>query len=156
MRRFPGTRCNLSAKVTLSAGTRLGPYEILAPIGAGGMTVASARFARSRSRGANLLPPFGRETIRAASNWTSEAREDVRRIRHPSPQIRPASSEYSETPPLAGDLGRLGARVSASPGGARLAGAAVLEQVRDAERPILVTEVDERGREPLESFVPMH
>ena len=29
--------------------------------------VALARYARSRSRGANLLPPFGRETIRAAN-----------------------------------------------------------------------------------------
>jgi hypothetical protein len=49
--------------MSLSAGKRLGPYEIL--------SVATARFARSRSRGANLLPPFGRETVRAANEGES-------------------------------------------------------------------------------------
>ncbi len=79
--------------MTLSAGTKLGPYEIGAPLGAGGMgevyvafacaraclrhrlaarvdarsTATLARSPRSGSRGANLLPRFARETIRAAS-----------------------------------------------------------------------------------------
>ena len=80
--------------MTLSAGNRLGPYEILAPLGAGGMgevyrrlhllrdlpfghraaarpdadsTAALVSSLRPGSRGADLLPPFGRETIRAAN-----------------------------------------------------------------------------------------
>ncbi len=80
--------------MTLTADTKLGPYEIAAPLGAGGMgevnvafacsraclrhrlaarvdarsTASLARSLRSGSRGANLLPPFGRETFRAASD----------------------------------------------------------------------------------------
>jgi hypothetical protein len=84
--------------VTLGRGTKLGPYEIVAPIGAGGMGVRRLRLLgnlpfghrpaarpdadstaalvsslRYGSRGANLLPPFGRETIRAASDRESAA-----------------------------------------------------------------------------------
>ena len=42
--------------------------------GTGEVNVATARFARSRSRGAKLLPPFGRETLRAASGGSGVER----------------------------------------------------------------------------------
>ena len=87
--------------MALEPGSRLGPYEILAAIGAGGMgevyrrlrllgdlpyghraaarpdadsTAALVSSLRSGSRGANLLPRFARETIRAANRWNSAAR----------------------------------------------------------------------------------
>ena len=90
--------------MTIEAGARLGPYEILSPVGAGGMgevyrrlrlrgdlpcghraaarpdadsTAALVSALRSGSRGANLLPPSGRETFRAA-NDTGTASEKRR------------------------------------------------------------------------------
>ncbi len=95
--------------MTLPAGTKLGPYEILVPLGAGGMGEVCRRSRllgdlrpsgapacgsrgcaldrkpgpsrRARSRGANLLPPFGRETIRAANGRGSTALMEPLRFR---------------------------------------------------------------------------
>jgi len=54
----PAVRCRLIAHLALAAGTRLGPYEIVAPIGAGGMgEVYKARDTRlDRDVAVKVLP----------------------------------------------------------------------------------------------------
>ena len=50
--------------MTVPAGTRLGPYEIISPIGAGGMgEVCRARDTRLRPRFALLRSPLSRKPL---------------------------------------------------------------------------------------------
>jgi hypothetical protein len=48
----------ISAKVSLTAGSRLGPYEILSPLGAGGMDEMSGLAVCCRDRLAPLRSPL--------------------------------------------------------------------------------------------------
>ena len=71
--------------MTLSAGTRLGPYEILAPIGAGGMgEVYRARDAKlDREVAIKVLPPPRRERPDALARFEREAKA-VAALSHPN------------------------------------------------------------------------
>ena len=70
--------------MALSAGTRLGPYEILVPIGAGGMgEVYKARDTRlERTVAIKVLPPQAAENPEARQRFEREARA-VSSLNHP-------------------------------------------------------------------------
>ncbi len=69
----------------LSAGTRLGPYEILAPLGAGGMgEVYRARDTRlGREVAVKVLPASLRDSPDALARFEREARA-VASLSHPN------------------------------------------------------------------------
>ena len=71
-------------KVTLSAGTRLGPYEILAPIGAGGMgEVYKARDTRlERDVAVKVLPPHLSTSEETRQRFEREAKT-ISQFSHP-------------------------------------------------------------------------
>ena len=77
-------RCNLSANVTLTAGTRLGPYEILSPIGAGGMgEVYKARDTRlERTVAVKVLPAHLSASAEVRQRFEREAKT-ISRLSHP-------------------------------------------------------------------------
>src|ERR1700746_3181122 len=68
----------------LSVGTRLGPYEIVAPLGAGGMgEVYRARDTRlGRDVAVKVLPPHLSESAEARARFEREARV-VSGLNHP-------------------------------------------------------------------------
>jgi eukaryotic-like serine/threonine-protein kinase len=70
--------------VTLSAGTRLGPYEILAPLGAGGMgEVYKARDTRlDRTVAIKVLPPHLSSSAELRERFEREAKT-ISQISHP-------------------------------------------------------------------------
>src|SRR5450755_4150555 len=70
--------------MTLPAGTRLGPYEILAPIGAGGMgEVYKARDARlDRTVAIKVLPAHTSASPEVRQRFEREARA-ISQISHP-------------------------------------------------------------------------
>jgi hypothetical protein len=70
--------------MTLSAGTRLGPYEILAAIGAGGMgEVYKARDTRlERTVAVKVLPPHLSSSAELRERFEREAKT-ISRISHP-------------------------------------------------------------------------
>jgi serine/threonine protein kinase len=69
---------------TLSAGTRLGPYELLAPIGAGGMgEVYRARDTRlDRTVAVKVLPPHLSASTESRQRFEREART-ISQLSHP-------------------------------------------------------------------------
>src|SRR6202163_168708 len=71
--------------MTLAAGTRLGPYEILAPLGAGGMgEVYRARDAKlERDVAIKVLPEQLAEDAQALSRFEREAKA-VAALSHPN------------------------------------------------------------------------
>jgi len=71
--------------VTLQTGTRLGPYEIVAPIGAGGMgEVYRARDTRlDRQVAVKILPPEFAQNAQARLRFEREART-ISQLNHPS------------------------------------------------------------------------
>jgi eukaryotic-like serine/threonine-protein kinase len=71
--------------MALSAGTRLGPYEILAPLGAGGMgEVYTARDTRlDRTVAVKVLPPDVPADPKRRARFEREART-VATLQHPS------------------------------------------------------------------------
>ena len=93
--------------MTLTAGTKLGPYEILAPIGAGGMgEVYRARDERlKRDIAIKVLPPELAEDSERRGRFEREARTRPRgyRIRTSSRSttsarmIRPCTSRWSSS-----------------------------------------------------------
>jgi serine/threonine-protein kinase len=74
-----------TADVSLSAGTKLGPYEILAPLGAGGMgEVYKARDTRlERTVAVKVLPPAFANDAEALSRFEREAKA-VAALSHPN------------------------------------------------------------------------
>ncbi len=70
--------------MSLSSGTRLGPYEILAPLGAGGMgEVYKAKDTRlDRTVAIKVLPPHTAENLEARQRFEREARA-VSSLNHP-------------------------------------------------------------------------
>ena len=70
--------------MTLSAGTRLGPYEIVAPLGAGGMgEVYTARDTRlGRTVAVKVLPPGVAADPDRRARFEREARA-VAALQHP-------------------------------------------------------------------------
>jgi len=70
--------------MTLSAGTRLGPYEILSPLGAGGMgEVYKARDARlERTVAIKVLPPHLSSDAELRQRFEREAKT-ISQISHP-------------------------------------------------------------------------
>ena len=71
--------------MTLSAGTRLGPYEILAPLGAGGMgEVYRARDTRlGREVAVKILPVHLSSNAEAKQRFEREARA-ISSLNHPN------------------------------------------------------------------------
>jgi eukaryotic-like serine/threonine-protein kinase len=71
--------------LTLPAGTRLGPYEILAPLGAGGMgEVYRARDTRlGREVAVKILPPALTGSDQARQRFEREART-ISQLSHPN------------------------------------------------------------------------
>ena len=71
--------------MTLPAGTRLGPYEILAPLGAGGMgEVYRARDTKlERDVAIKVLPGIGRRRPRPLARFEREAKA-VAALSHPN------------------------------------------------------------------------
>jgi len=71
--------------MTLSAGTRLGPYEVLSPLGAGGMgEVYLARDTRlDREVAVKVLPPHLAESAEALTRFEREAKA-VAALSHPN------------------------------------------------------------------------
>ena len=71
--------------MTLQTGTRLGPYEIVAPIGAGGMgEVYRARDTRlDRQVAVKILPPEFAQNAQARLRFEREART-ISQLNHPS------------------------------------------------------------------------
>ncbi len=71
--------------MTLTSGTRLGPYEVLAPIGAGGMgEVYRARDTRlDRTVAVKILPSHLSENPEARQRFDREART-ISSVNHPN------------------------------------------------------------------------
>ena len=71
--------------MALTAGTRLGPYEIIAPIGAGGMgEVYSAKDTRlDRTVALKILPPHLADAPEVRQRFEREARA-VSSLNHPN------------------------------------------------------------------------
>jgi len=71
--------------MTLSAGMRLGPYEILSPLGAGGMgEVYRARDTRlDRSVAVKVLPPHQSSSPEARERFEREAKT-ISQLSHPN------------------------------------------------------------------------
>src|SRR5450631_650766 len=71
--------------MSISSGTRLGPYEILAPIGAGGMgEVYRARDGRlQRDVAIKVLPPDFSKDAERARRFEQEARA-IAALNHPN------------------------------------------------------------------------
>jgi serine/threonine protein kinase len=70
--------------VTLTAGTRLGPYEILSPVGAGGMgEVYKAKDTRlDRTVAVKVLPPHLSSSEEMRQRFEREARA-ISQLSHP-------------------------------------------------------------------------
>ncbi len=79
--------------MTLSAGSRLGPYEILAPLGAGGMgEVYRARDTRlERTVAIKVLSSHLSESAELRQRFEREAKA-ISQLSHPSPFWRGCSS----------------------------------------------------------------
>jgi eukaryotic-like serine/threonine-protein kinase len=81
----PRHTSNISARVTLSAGTRLGPYEILEPLGAGGMGEVYRAHDRRLDRDVaiKVLPEHLASDQRALERFEREAKA-VASLSHPN------------------------------------------------------------------------
>ena len=122
--------------MTLAAGSRLGPYEILAPIGAGGMgEVYRARDTRlDRTVAVKVLPPHSRRA-RGARSVSSARRARSRQLSHPHICAlydvgREGGTEYLVMELLEGET--LAERLVEGPAAARAGRCATAIEIADA------------------------
>lgn len=104
----PARRCSLSGTVTLASGTRLGSYEILAPLGAGGMgEVYRARDTKlSREVAIKILPEAFAQDAERLARFQREA-QVLASLNHPNIAHIHGLEESGYVQPSHGNIYRL-------------------------------------------------